>query len=299
MRLDWLKDFVVLAECGNFTEAASRRHTTQASLSRRIQLLEAWSGAPLVDRVSRPQRLTVAGKELLALALTVIEQTDDFRSRYRTTFREANIEVVAPFIISECFFDIMLRAAESLFGGAPLKLSIINQLEIDDYVKKSGCRFSIVHQVREPAQTGKQTPSPYCKTIAKDKLLLVSKLNKRGDPLFDTSNFLDKDPSFVWQGNGSYLGQIGMKRAERVLGQKPSVRYEYLHSPILLGTIRSGAGFGWMPQSLIADHLKTGELVTLGGDDYAIELDVVLRRSRKFASVDERRLWDRIVGSAH
>ena len=41
--LDWLEDFVALAETGNFSRAAEARAIAQPAFSRHIRSLEEWS----------------------------------------------------------------------------------------------------------------------------------------------------------------------------------------------------------------------------------------------------------------
>ena len=66
MDLRLLRYFVAVADEGNFNRAADRLHIAQPPLSRAIQQLEAHVGAPLLDRASRPLRLTdVAGFQQL------------------------------------------------------------------------------------------------------------------------------------------------------------------------------------------------------------------------------------------
>lgn len=65
MDVKWLDDFLCLAECRSFTRASQARHTSQSGLSRRIQSLEHWVGAPLVNRGVQPLQLTEAGERFL------------------------------------------------------------------------------------------------------------------------------------------------------------------------------------------------------------------------------------------
>ena len=58
----WLQDFVTLSEVRNFTRAAELRNLSQAAFSRRIQSLEQWLGARLIDRNAYPTQLTDAGE---------------------------------------------------------------------------------------------------------------------------------------------------------------------------------------------------------------------------------------------
>ncbi len=61
MDLNWLNDFLALAEHGNFSRAADARHVTQPAFSRRIRALEEWVGVPLFDRGAQGASLTAAG----------------------------------------------------------------------------------------------------------------------------------------------------------------------------------------------------------------------------------------------
>ena len=76
--LEWLQDFVSLANTGSFSKAADQRHISQSAFSRRIQSLESWLGYPLVDRHTHPVSLTDAGSQLIQTANLVI------RTIYRT-----------------------------------------------------------------------------------------------------------------------------------------------------------------------------------------------------------------------
>ena len=61
MDLDWLKDFLALAQEKNFSRAADARHVTQPAFSRRIRALEDWMGTPLFERSAQGATLTPAG----------------------------------------------------------------------------------------------------------------------------------------------------------------------------------------------------------------------------------------------
>ncbi len=72
MNLRTLQYFVVLAEELNFSRAAERLHVAQPALSQQIRSLEERLGAQLVDRGSRPLRLTEAGSYLCTEARQIL-----------------------------------------------------------------------------------------------------------------------------------------------------------------------------------------------------------------------------------
>jgi len=66
--LDLLKAIVAVAECGSFTTAAARLHSTQSTVSQKVRRLEDLAGHTLLDRGNRDVRATEAGQVLLGYA---------------------------------------------------------------------------------------------------------------------------------------------------------------------------------------------------------------------------------------
>lgn len=64
MTLQQLKYFITVAEIKNITYAAQRLYTSQPTISRQIQMLEAELGYSLFNRRSKPLKLTEPGKIL-------------------------------------------------------------------------------------------------------------------------------------------------------------------------------------------------------------------------------------------
>jgi DNA-binding transcriptional LysR family regulator len=88
MEIRHLRYFVTVAQERNFTRAAEKLHIAQPPLSRQIQQLEEELGIVLLDRDSRPLRLTEAGRLLYEHAAQVLERFDDLRTMMKR-FREA------------------------------------------------------------------------------------------------------------------------------------------------------------------------------------------------------------------
>lgn len=101
MRL--LRYFVAVAEEGNFNRAADRLHIAQPPLSRAIQQLEAHIGAPLLDRTSRPLRLTDVGRLLYAQAIQMIERMEDVEAMVKTAATSRRRRLVIGFVASTIY----------------------------------------------------------------------------------------------------------------------------------------------------------------------------------------------------
>jgi DNA-binding transcriptional LysR family regulator len=65
-----------VARLGSFAQAATKLHTTQSAISKRVQELESLFDTPLFDRALRTARLTDKGEEMFAVAQRLLGQRD-------------------------------------------------------------------------------------------------------------------------------------------------------------------------------------------------------------------------------
>lgn len=80
LELRHLRYFVAVAEERNFTRAAEKLHIAQPPLSRQMQQLEEFLGVALIEKGTRPLRLTEAGQFFLAHAKPLLEQVRDLKT---------------------------------------------------------------------------------------------------------------------------------------------------------------------------------------------------------------------------
>jgi len=74
--LDLLRAMVMVADCGSFTTAATRLHSTQSTISQKIRRLEQLAGHPLLVRGNRDVHPTDAGQTLLGIARQMLALND-------------------------------------------------------------------------------------------------------------------------------------------------------------------------------------------------------------------------------
>jgi len=89
VEVKWIEDFIALAQHQSFSRAAEVRNVTQSGLSRRIQALEQWIGAELIDRSSYPPTLTPAGRLFREAAEDMLGKLFDTRAIIRIAFTVA------------------------------------------------------------------------------------------------------------------------------------------------------------------------------------------------------------------
>ena len=110
MDLDWLRDYLSLAEKRNFSRAADARNVTQPAFSRRIRALEDWIGTPLFVRGAHGAMLTPAGSHFRPIAEEMMRVLHRARRETKALGeREAALSIAATRALSFTFFPGWIR----------------------------------------------------------------------------------------------------------------------------------------------------------------------------------------------
>ncbi|KRE89330.1 LysR family transcriptional regulator [Frateuria sp. Soil773] len=75
--LDLLRALVTVADCGSFTAASARLHSTQSTVSQKVRRLEEMAGHALLVRGKRDVRPTDPGETVLAYARRLLALNDE------------------------------------------------------------------------------------------------------------------------------------------------------------------------------------------------------------------------------
>ncbi len=110
MEINYLKEFIVLAQTGNFLEAADILYSSQSTLSKHIKSMELELGASLFERTTRKVSISRFGQLLLPYAKQIVELQDKYtagmQSRLeadREILTVGSIHSLAQYNISEIF----------------------------------------------------------------------------------------------------------------------------------------------------------------------------------------------------
>lgn len=115
MDLRQLRYFVAVATTKNFTRAAELMHIAQPPLSRQIQQLEEELDVQLIQRSSRPVRLTEAGRVFYEQSLQVLQRVDQMKNTARQTGRNHRQSISIGYVPS------------TLYGGLPMLVRTFRQ----------------------------------------------------------------------------------------------------------------------------------------------------------------------------
>lgn len=133
-----LESFLAVAEDRHFARAAERLKITQPALSRQIHRLEEALGSELLDRSSRPLRLTLAGRAFLEEAQLSIQHARRSIERARRTGRGevGHLSVGATFWADTAVFPYALRAFRDRAPSVIVDLATIPPIQQVEQLQK-------------------------------------------------------------------------------------------------------------------------------------------------------------------
>ncbi len=286
MDLKHLEDFISLCETGSFSRSAAVRNVTQSAFSRRIQALETWIGAALIDRSTYPTSLTHEGRMFRETADEVLNLLQDARDDTRARRQESRrtISFAALHTLALSVFPEWLRDIEAAVGQ--LKTDVL----ADNF---HNCVQSLVEGKSDFLMTFHHDAIPLSIdpehfpfiVIGEDRLLAVSPCQD-GQPRFA----LDQSAPLLAYGSNSFLGRMSLHAARRAnLSLTASHVNDNAIAEILKAMVLAGHGIAWLPESLIRRELNRGELCDLGAD---VQMQIRMYRSAERTRSAVNLVWD-------
>ena len=299
--LEWLEDFLALAETGNFSRAAEARAIAQPAFSRHIRALEDWVGVELFDRSAHPAALTSAGKRFLPLLEGVLANLEAARIKARAAhdLAAASLRFAATHVLSLTFFPRWLVGMEARLRLGPIQTMSDSSQACEDLMLQRRVQFVLCHGHAQVPGRLDEAQYPMCR-LADDRLLPVSAPQPGGAAGQPMHALGQQAPVPVLAySEASGLGRIMRARMRGVFADGadgPVAVVFTAHHAVLLKTLaQEGRGVAWLPESLIADELRAGTLVAAGGADWNVPVQIRLYRQRAEMSPVAESLWELAV----
>jgi DNA-binding transcriptional LysR family regulator len=299
MDLDWLRDFLALADEKNFSRAADARHVTQPAFSRRIRALEDWIGTPLFERSAQGATLTPAGTHFRPLAEELMRTLRRAQRETRAvgTRETASLSIAATHALSFTFFPGWVRNHVRLEALGTLNL-ISDSMEACEEIMLAGEVDFLLCHYHAGAPTRFDPDRFQSIVVGSDILVPVSAPDAEGHsvwPLVDP----ERHTPLLAYSRASGLGRI--LAAHQVTGSEgpgSETVFTSHHAATLMSMAREGHGIAWLPQTLIEDDLAFGRLVRAGPEAAAIAVEIRLFRSTDAKSSAANGLWTLLSESA-
>ena len=301
--LEWIEDFLALAESGHFSRAAEVRLVAQPAFSRHIRSLEEWVGVDLVDRGAHPVELTEAGPPLPSARSRRPGEprgsAHQGTARARRCRREPAIRGHAR-AVDHVLPALAWRAGDAIASGpdpdarrprARLRRSddqrrvqfvlCYGHADVPNRLDEGG--YPVIALGRRRRSCPSRRPTPIERPL--------HEIGRREPlPVLDYS-----DASGLGRILRSRQGDIFADAARGRPRQAVSIVFT-AHNAFLLKTMAlAGRGVAWLPASLVAEELAQGALLCAGDERWRIAVDVRLYRQTAQMAPTAEELW-RVVG---
>ena len=298
METKWLEDFISLAETHSFSRSAALRHVTQPAFSRRIQSLEAWLGADLIDRTAYPTRLTEAGLVFYEQAVEMLGQIINTRALLRGNRPTApiTIDFAVPHSLSLTYIPKWLSQVEKTFGAVNTRLMALNVHDAVMTLVEGGCDLLLCyHHPRQPVQLDAGRYDML--QLGHETLRAYAQCDKSGKPDHELPGSAQEPLPFLSYTSNAYLGRM----VELILSDPKNPlhllkRYETDMAESLKMMALEGHGIAFLPQSSVQREVRYKQLAVADGgrNEWSVDMEIRLYRERPTAQRTGKPIVDRL-----
>jgi DNA-binding transcriptional LysR family regulator len=290
--ISWLESFLALLEHGSFTRAAEAQHLSQPAFSRRIQALEQWFGAELVDRSTFPVALTPAGVKVRAQAAEMVSGIGAVRDeiRGRQLMPHEAVRVSTSHTLAAIYFA---HWWPRISGESTVPCLLLPSNTLDGYeaLVHGGCDLLLAYA--DPVHPlGLDGTDVEWLVVARDHLAPYTALRDR-EPRFRLPGTPGHPVPFVSHGQNAFLGRVTERlTAGRTLNLRPVVQSDLTSA--LATLVCAGVGVGWLPGLLAEPAAEAGVVDRLDDPLLYVELEIRLHRRRtKRMTRQTAAVWER------
>ncbi len=296
--MDWLQDFIALADAGSFSRAAVARGIAQPALSRHIRALEEWVGCDLVDRGAHPARLTEAGKRFQPDIEDLLERLAAARNRANaaTARAAASLQFAATHALSLTFFPLWLSGLEDHVRLGPIQMMSDSFSGCEDLMLQQKVQFLLCHGHVALASRLDALHFSY-HVVGLDELLPVcapgvARLHAQAGDEPQCALALP----LLRYGLESGLGKIMRSQLSPTLDESRFRPVFTAHHAVLLKTLAlERRGLAWLPKSLVSDELTSGRLEIAGDRSWCLPIEIRLMRARAQLPTQAEALWTAVT----
>lgn len=290
----WLDDLIALAECETLTLAAERRNVTQPAFSRRIQQIEQWLGAAVLDRTRRPARVTPA-------ILRKIEDMRALTQELRRVRRDVQdwesaprrVTIAAQHSISVSVLPRFVARLQDKASDISIRLRSANRDECYSLLMTRQVAITIAYEtLRLPLAPDESLVEKLA--LGHEQLLPVASPHHAMQ--LPRSTHSQNELRVIAYPQDVFFGAV---LARELLPQLTSryrlnVACETALVPAVLGLALEGVGIAWLPRSTCGAHLQSGALVDLTRELGAAPISVVAIRVMTPRTRDADVVWQQL-----
>ncbi|WP_426131812.1 LysR family transcriptional regulator [Pseudomonas sp. DWP1b1] len=260
LQFDGIPEFILAAQQGSFTAAAQHLGVTSSAVGKSVTRLEKRLGIKLLHRSTRKLSLTHEGEVYLASCLRVMEELRGVEGSFLSGVAEPKGRL-----------RIDLPAAFGRRHIAPLLIALAGRYSQLDLTLTFGERK--VDMINEGIDLAvrigdlKDDPELVARRLGEQRLVICAapQYLRQQPPPLSPSDLLAHDCIIGWR--------IGLRKTWLVKNpkgivqeQEVRVRHEFGDGEMMLRATLDGGGLCQLPTWLVAEHLRSGALLTVLDD---------------------------------
>jgi DNA-binding transcriptional LysR family regulator len=254
--LKQLEAFVWVADLGSFKKAAERLHTTQPNISSRILKLEAVLKTSLMDRDAGSVRLTSKGQELLKLAREILQKADGLAAAAdQSTLFDGTLRLGVTEMIVHTWLREFLKALKEQYPNIVVELKVDLSVNLEEELRSRSIDLAFQNGPFQTVMSGSVELGKYPWIwVASPGLGIDIKEKLKPSDLVKHSILTHARDTKAYGDVEEHFASVGA----RALRLVPSSNLATcLHMSI------DGLGVATLPEAMVRDALKSGELIAI------------------------------------
>lgn len=244
-----------IVQAGGFSQAATRLHTTQSAISKRVHELEEMFETPLFDRTLRSAKLTAKGEEMFLVAKRLLEQRDVAIEQFqRPEILVRRIRIGVTELTAMTWLPRLVSAIQAHYPRVIIEPDVDVSLALRDKLFADDVDLMIVPQVFDDQRlVVKKVGVIENVWMCKPGLVKTGK-NLRMQDLANYRLLTQDDRSGTGQLYNRWLQSIGIQPENTILSNSLVT---------LIALAISGMGVSYLPKNCLQQMIQAGALQVL------------------------------------
>ncbi|MEY3886818.1 MAG: hypothetical protein RL650_910 [Pseudomonadota bacterium] len=274
MEIKWLEDYLALIETRSFSGAAAKRNISQPAFSRRIQQLEEWLGVTLINRSRKPLSFTPIAEQHEASIRQLVTQIYEFRATLNSdSNHNPNMVLAAQHSLATSQLPKFIEELRIVCPDQKFRIRSENRDDGVSLLLKGQADILLTYETTHDARCIPAQLASAC-VLGDDALVLAASPKLCNAEEFQSSN--NPLPLLCFPPE-SFFGKVVRTQALAQLMKSRLVSIQYVSDFSLglreMALIHQGAA--WLPRSLIAHDLASGNLQEVNIEGSLVPLTIV------------------------
>ena len=257
MSTEELKTFILLSKVKNFTLAAEQLKIAQSTVTNRISELEKEVGKRLFSRVSKTVKLTPAGEIFLRYAERILELQDTSIEEMNAVSSDHRIFAIGA--INATYELYVKKLVDRCLSNNRTSVKVM-----------LGHSFDLIRALQDNVLGAVFSAIPFkkagycCDIYASEPLVLICAPYKNEYPKGITKEQLAKAPYLMCDFTLSEAGKF----IRSIFPEDHIFKLEVDNTSKLLPYVKAGAGYTFLPYSMVREDIEKGKLAVVPLKDF-------------------------------